>query len=221
MRLPMQARSTASLAVLVIAGALLLTACSGDVNSPTGLAPVAPSMSKAPSHFNPGKGNKKVLGPGETQVYVFTIDPRADNVLDMGTQMLEMPANAVCGAGSGYGTGTWTKPCAPETKPVTITATVIGTATLPRVEFQPAMRFNPNAADVQLYMFAKHASASDARAFDILYCAGTSNSNCKDESTDDASLITRYSTRANEVFRKIRHFSGYVVAERGENGELP
>ena len=221
MRMPTKAHSTAPVAVMLVAGTLLLSACSGDISSPTGLAPAAPSMANVPFHFNPGQGNKKVLGPGETVVYVFTIDPRRDNVLDMGTQLLEMPANSVCGAGSGYGTGTWTKPCTPQTAPVTITATVIGTSTLPRVEFQPAMRFNPDAADVQLYMFAKHASASDARDFDILYCSGMSNSNCHDESKDDASLITKYSTRANEVFRKIRHFSGYVVAERDVASLLP
>ena len=147
MRMPTKARSTAPVAVMLVAGTLLLSACSGDINSPTGLAPAAPSMAKVPSHFNPGQGNKKVLGPGETAVYVFTIDPRRDNVLDMGTQLLEMPANSVCGAGSGYGTGTWTKPCTPQTAPVTITATVIGTSTLPRVEFQPAMRRGCGTAD--------------------------------------------------------------------------
>ncbi len=216
--MPMKARTTAPLAALV-AGTLFLGACSGDVLSPTGLAPDAANFSKGSGvHFESRKVDKKVLGVGETAVYVFTIDPRMDNVLDMVTSQLELPKNAVCVPNSGYGKGTWTTPCTPETKPVTITATVVGTLTLPRVEFQPAMRFNPSAEDVQLYMYARHANADNAGDFFILYCPGTSNASCHDESKDDASLLTKYSTRQNEVFRKILHFSGYVVAENDGSG---
>jgi hypothetical protein len=192
---------------------MLLGACNSDVGGPTGLAPSGVALSRGAAHSNPGNGNNKVLAPGETEVYVFTILPGEANELSMGTPVLEMPAWSVCAAGSGYGTGTWDKPCTAETKPVTITATVIGTSTYPRVDFEPAMRFNPASGDVQLFMFARHASSDAASKFSILYCSGVSQTHCDDEAKHDPTLVTQFSKRGNEVFRRIRHFSGYVVAE--------
>ena len=223
--MPMMARHARPCTLLL--SALLLGACGGELTSPTamrgGLTPDAASMAKG-GVFSPGKGNKKVLAPGEVAVYTFTIDPNVDNQLDMGgINALTLPANAVCAAGSSYGTAYWDSSCAPATLPVTITATLTGTNTgKARVEFQPAMRFNPAASPVTLYMFAKHADAADAKAFTIQYCPTDKSHPCYDESLTDASLVTKFSTKQNEVYRRIKHFSGYVVVSRDELGnELP
>jgi hypothetical protein len=216
MRMPTMARSTVSRFAFLAVGALSLAACSSDMTS--SIATPDASLSKG-VHFNPGIGNKPVVAVGETQTYTFTIDPTVANRLDMGTQTLEMPANAVCDLSSGYGAAYWNAPCAPRTAPITITATVIGTGSYPRVEFQPAMRFNP-LTEVELYMFAKHASLADAQRFKILYCSTLLSGSCGDESATDASLITKYSTHDNEIYRRIKHFSGYVVAEYTDSGTV-
>ena len=216
--MPMTARSTAPLVTLLTAGAMLLGACGGDISGPTGIAPASASFGKgSSSHFNPGKGNKDVPEEGEVRSYTFTIDPRVDNTLSMGTQALELPRNAVCSSGSGYGVDTWDKPCTAEVKSVRITAKVTGTKSgYPLIDFQPAMRFNPAADPVQLFMYAKRADAADASRFKILYCSGQNGMHCIDEALTDKSLTTQFSKRDNEVFRRIKHFSGYVVAERGD-----
>lgn len=220
MRKPKMARSTAPLVTLLTAGAMLLGACSGDIGSPTGIAPSSASFAKGSSHFNPGKGNKDAPAEGEVKSYTFVIDPRVANTLNMGSQVLEMPANSVCDLESDYGPGTWKLPCASEVNTVKITAKVTGTKSgYPIVDFHPSMRFNPAVAPVQLFMFAKRADATDARRFSILYCSGLNGSHCIDEALTDGALVTKFSTRDNEVFRQIRHFSGYVVAERGDGGE--
>ncbi len=221
MRMPTKARSAVSRFATLALGTVLLGACAGDLTSPNGLASSDASLARG-THFNPGIGNKEVLAVGQTRTYSFTIDPRVANRLDMGIQTLEMPANTVCALTSSYGPGTWDAPCTPATTPLTITAIVTGTATYPRVDFYPAMRFNPAAADVELFMFAKHASLADAQRFKILYCSTLQQDFCEDESVSDSSLLTRYSAHDNEVYRKIKHFSGYVVAEFTDgDGSVP
>ncbi len=219
MRLPMMARSIGPLRLLSVAGALLLSACTADL-SPTGLAPADAAFSKGiDKHFSKKDIKNGGLDSGEVQTFVFTIKPGQDNSLDMGLEMLTLPAGSICDAKSGYGPGSWDKPCSLETLPVTITATVTGTAGFPRIDFEPAMRFNPDRA-VELFMYAPHASSADASNFNILYCASEAPEKCKDEAGSDASLTTRFSRRDNEVFRRIKHFSGYVVAERDGGEEI-
>ncbi|MBA3671804.1 MAG: hypothetical protein H0W68_07255 [Gemmatimonadaceae bacterium] len=169
--------------------------------------------------FNPGIGNKPTVPPGSSKTYVFTINPLVSNQLSMGSARLEIPAAAICKVTtSGYGatnTNGWNAPCAPETGSITITAAVTGTSSMPRVDFSPALRFNPAVGPVELYMFVKRATSADAQRFKILYCATLANS-CIDEAVSDPSLATYYNTHDNEVFRRIKHFSGYLVAENSD-----
>ena len=112
-------------------------------------------------------------------------------------------------AASSYGMGTWNDACAPQTDSMTITAVVRNAATdHPSVEFQPALRFNPTK-QVWLYMAVTNQATLDATKV-LWYCNETS---CMDESQTDADLKSYVDTKNFMVFRRIKHFSGYVVAE--------
>ena len=55
------------------------------------------------------------------------------------------------------------------------------------------------------------ATELDARNWKMLYC---NNLNiCEDESLTDPELQAYVDRSANVVFRRIKHFSGYLVAE--------
>jgi hypothetical protein len=73
------------------------------------------------------------------------------------------------------------------------------------------MRFNP-AKDVELFLYAPDANKSDAKNLTLYYCADKAKS-CIDESLTDKDLQTFIDKKNDVVFRRIKHFSGYVVAE--------
>ena len=72
------------------------------------------------------------------------------------------------------------------------------------------MRFNPKKT-VQLYMYAPRVSREDAKNWLMLYCPDRGG--CFDESLNDASLATSIDYTNNVLFRRVKHFSGYTVAE--------
>jgi hypothetical protein len=217
MRTPMMARSTAPLLTFVAAAAMLLGACRSEVTSPpTSSATATPERV---SSFVPTAANKALFGVIEG-TYTITVDPTRDQSLELGPNHLEIPANSVCNLlTSGYGERYWNKSCSPQTQPVTITVIVKGAATdHPKIDFFPAMRFNPSK-DVQLFMYVPDANQSNESNWVMQYCA-TGSWTCVDESNSDSSLQSHVDKKANVVFRRIKHFSGYVVAEFSTSGRL-
>jgi hypothetical protein len=197
--MPMTARSRLSMLPLLAMTGLLLAACAGEATAPTA-APLAATGSPA---------QRALVGVADG-VYTFTIDPTQRQSLALGASHLELPANSICDlATTSYGVGTWNDDCATQQAPLTITATVTDAATdHPRIDFQPAMRFNPNRW-VMLYLgVSDKATLTNSKV--VKYCNET---DCVDESLTDASLRSYVDSRNKVVFRRIKHFSGYVVAE--------
>ena len=207
MRLPTMARSPVSLLALVVASSFTLVGCAGDSTSPS--ASTVRPYQQATSSFSPSDASRSLIGFTDGS-YSFTFDPSKDQSFDLGPNHLDIPANSVCDlAASGYGHKHWKNHCAPESKPVTITAVVTDASTdHPRVDFEPAMRFSPRTK-VMLSMYVPSASARD-RSWSLLYCGPLQ---CVDEAQQDSELNTNVDGSARVVFRRIRHFSGYVVAE--------
>jgi hypothetical protein len=206
MRLPTTARSRAKTLITLAAASLMLAACAGDAT-----APVAPKnlTQEGTSPFVPTDAQRALVGVVDG-VYTFNIDPTQTHTLQLGASGLYIPANAICDLGtSSYGIGTWNDDCAPQTRPMTITAVVRNAATdHPSVEFQPALRFSPDK-QVWLYMSVTNQATLDNTKV-LWYCNETS---CMDESQTDGDLKSYVDTRNFMVFRRIKHFSGYVVAE--------
>ena len=206
MRLPTTARSKAKTLIPLVAASLILAACAGEAT-----APVAPTLrtQERTSPFVPTDAQRALVGVVDG-VYTFNIDPTQTQMLKLGASGLYIPANAVCELGtSSYGIGTWDDSCAPQTTRMTITAVVRNAATdHPSVEFQPALRFSPDK-QVWLYMSVTDQATLDNTKV-LWYCNETS---CMDESQTDGDLTSYVDTKNFMVFRRIKHFSGYVVAE--------
>lgn len=185
--------------VLLVATTLLVAACAGESTSPN-------------AHRSaPLEANKALVGVVDG-VYSYSIDPNVANTLTFGSSRLTLPEHAICAlATSSYGPGSWDESCDAEQGLVTITAVIRNAQTNnPSIEFSPAMRFNP-AQSVQLFLQVDNAATLTSMS-KMLYC-GPFSTFCIDESLNDASLLTTVDVTANTVFRRIKHFSGYTVAE--------
>ena len=216
MRLPMMARSRVSLVPLlttVATASLLLAGCSGDATSPSAAQPKSLSALRT-SPFVPTGAQRALVGVSDG-TYTFQIDPTQAQSLQFGASHLDIPANAVCDlATSSYGVGTWNDACSAQTDTFTITAVVKDAATdHPSVEFSPALRFNPQS-NVNLYLYVTDQATLDNSKV-LKYCNETG---CVDESLTDPDLISNVDVDNKVVFRRIKHFSGYVVAEFSGGG---
>ena len=204
MRLPMMARYPISkLTTLALMG-VLLAGCAGE-----SLAPSAGPVSQVrTSPFKPTDAQKALVGIADG-VYSFVIDPSQDQSLSLGASHLDIPANAVCDlANSTYGAAHWEESCSAQTDTFTVVAVVRNAATdHPSVDFEPALRFSPDKV-VSLYLHVTDQATLDASRV-VKYC----NANgCVDESLTDASLASSVDLENRVVFRRIKHFSGYMVA---------
>ena len=206
MRLPTLARSRAKTLTMLAATSLMLAACAGEATAPA--APTVRTQLRT-SPFVPTGAQRALVGVADG-TYTFQIDPTQEQSLTFGASHLDIPANAVCDlATSSYGMGTWNDGCAPQTEPFTITAVVRNAATdHPSVEFQPALRFAPES-NVNLYLFVTDQATLDNTRV-MYYCNETG---CLDEAQNDADLRSNVDVENKVVFRRIKHFSGYVVAE--------
>jgi hypothetical protein len=189
-----------------LGASVLLAACAGEATAPK-MAPHASQLRTSP--FVPSPLQKALVGVSDG-TYTFTIDPSVDQSLSFGASHLDIPANAVCElSSSSYGPDSWNDACTPESTSFTITAVVKNAATShPSVEFQPALRFSPDK-NVSLFLYVTDQATLDASRV-MKYCNA---SGCVDESLVDPSLQSNVDTTNNVVFRRIKHFSGYVVAE--------
>ncbi len=217
MMLPTKARTRLSTFAL-LAVTSVLAACSNDTTAPQMPAASGASTSAlATSPFVPTQAQRALVGVSDG-TYTFTFNPAEDQSFSLGASHLDVPANAVCDlATSSYGAAYWNDACAPETQPVTITATVKNAATdHPSVEFQPALRFNP-LTQVNLYLHVTDdATLNNSKV--MKYCNA---SGCIDEAVSDAELRSNVDVEHKVVFRRIKHFSGYVVTNLvGDVGDL-
>jgi hypothetical protein len=212
MRLPMMARYRISTLTLLTAVGVLLTGCAGDSIKPVALQKTSELRT---SPFTPTAAQKALVGVSDG-TYSFVIDPSQTQALSLGASHLDIPANAVCDlASSSYGPDHWDDSCTPQTDTFTVTAVVRNAATdHPSVDFEPALRFSPDA-NVGLYLFVTDDATLDASRT-VKYC----NANgCVDESLTDPSLVSNVDLVNRVVFRRIKHFSGFIVLSLMESAE--
>ncbi|HVX38275.1 MAG TPA: hypothetical protein VHB25_01785 [Gemmatimonadaceae bacterium] len=149
----------------------------------------------------------------------FDLSP-AGGTYQVGLFTLTVPANAVCDpAQSTYGPSEWDKPCVTLNSPLHVHAAVQLTATGLAVDFQPSLRFSP-AQQVRLStdMFAPIIVAnrnffannhSLLRALAVYYSPTLGAGRVADFQSDP-SVITHVDLSTGTIWRRVKHFSGYV-----------
>ena len=203
------------LALAMSGVAVASSACSVDATSPLPLAvPERAGSSRGLAGPPKSNGSDDDSSSSTSSTFTFRIDPSRDNLLRMGAHTLWLPASAICDPSlTSYGTAFWNDGCTPLASPVTIIAKVRGaSAGLPRVDLEPELRFNPRTS-VYLTFAVKGKQAKKTASMRILYCATSAVKACVDEALGDPSLKSVLDRPERTVFRRIKHFSGYLVAE--------
>ncbi|HET9424097.1 MAG TPA: hypothetical protein VFO55_01900 [Gemmatimonadaceae bacterium] len=164
---------------------------------------VAPTTAEAPAFKAPANFNT-VVG-----TVIFRVYNSEGAVQRLGDHVIYLPAGAICDPLlSTYGSTEWDKPCTPLIGGITITATMMrDNENHPYVDFQPALRFAP---DKNVMLFLRNGLASRATQLNIEYCNNLGF--CIDESINDPSLRSFRVGSSSIIGRRIKHFSGYVVA---------
>jgi hypothetical protein len=177
--------------LLAVVGFGLLGACADSVSAPT-----AEITAKNPAGFS------KLVG---TTTFVY--NPGTGVTKRFGDHMIVIPAGAICDLGSSYGFGQWDKPCNASTKSIVITAlSFVDNDGHPYVDFQPALRFVPSK---EVFLYMRDGVRDGSHVVSIQYCATPVS--CTDESKNDPSVATKRIGHSRILYRRLKHFSGYVI----------
>lgn len=210
MQMPTKAAARVRALLLLTVIGYGASACTVDTTAP---ASSASNAGQTPSPLTPTGAAFALVGAKDGR-YAFTIDPSEDQSLEIGPNHLDIPRNAICRLDdSGYGPTYWDDRCRPERETITITAVVSNASgEHPRIDFEPALRFAPDKT-VMLYM-TLDKRADKAAWSQIFYCPSSGTGRCVNEAKKDPSLAT--SVRDRVVFRRIKHFSGYIILNYDE-----
>ncbi|HEY2376536.1 MAG TPA: hypothetical protein VGH98_11230 [Gemmatimonadaceae bacterium] len=205
-----------SLLLLVGAVAALAVACR-DAVAPTRNADPLSASAAASFSKNGSNANRTILGTLE-------LSPNG-GTYHVGDFDIVVPADAVCDpATTKYGVKHWDDDCRPATKNVTVNVVAKKQGHGVSVDFQPDLRFRPSAGWVTIQTSAYSSlltsngvrqlspASSFFQNFAILYVP-TGGSAHVDEvrSTGDASMVTHVDLQTGLVWRRVKHFSGYLV----------
>jgi len=207
-----------TLYLLVGAVAALAVACRDSAVAP---ARSATSLSAAASPSLSAGGanqNRTLLGTIE-------LSPNG-GTYHVGDFDIVMPAGAVCDpATTKYGARYWNDDCAPAASSVTVNVVAKKQGKGVSVDFQPDLRFRPAAGWVMIQTNAfsnlltspavrqLSPSAGFFENFSIQYVpTGSIRQLNEFRSTGDPSLLTHVDLRTGLVWRRVKHFSGYIVS---------
>jgi hypothetical protein len=157
------------------------------------------------------------------QTMTFTLTDDADTINIGGLFTLKLPANAVCTLDSPYGPAYWDTPCTTLGwhAYITVTATYGMSNTGPEINFSPEIRFSPSTkVTVSTSAYARtltsnrsyYASHPWALKFVGMYLQSTLTAPLVPDAINDVSLTTHINLWSGNVWRRIKHFSGYNVA---------
>jgi hypothetical protein len=148
---------------------------------------------------------------------LFSVGPYSTVTIRLGDHRIYFPAGSICDpALSTYGPTEWDKPCQRLRSYITISAAwwTDPATGHPRIEFQPALRFVPTSdASKWVTLTLKDQAASSLQPGQSLVITWRDASgNWVDESLTDATQRTMVDPASSSVSRRIKHFSGYLVA---------
>ena len=217
MHVSMLVRRTISL--LAVTG--LVAACS---DAPSELAaPQARTVRFEPTDLqlaaarygNEARGHS---GPdGGVEEATITVDPRQSRTYAFGKNWIYFPDYSICDpATSTYGVGTWDSPCEPLRRPIQIRVRWQPKGGHGYVEFEPELRFVPSSRLHDWVILAIYdRKPLDSEGYRILWETKDPVNDEKiyvDEAASDPTLRAYVDRRDQTVYRRVKHFSGYLVA---------
>lgn len=166
-----------------------------------------------------GSSVLRALVTAQTVDIVIPVTGGTINILDAYT--LQFPAGAVCDptaedTQAGYAAQAWDAPCTVATTDIAVRATLKWSNGQLYADFQPALRFVPNkvvrlSTGVMASTVKSYKNAGIAQGWSIGYTAGIEQPGVMDAASDPT-LRTVIQGNSGIIFRRIKHFSGYVIA---------
>jgi hypothetical protein len=152
---------------------------------------------------------------GDDNVATLTIDPNVPRTYAFGENWIYFPARSICDpATAGYGPTLWDAPCTPIKNPIRVTVRWSSKGGYAYVKFAPELRFVPadqNTARWVILSLHYHRRIRAVDSYCILY-KGKDSAGWVDESLTDPTLKAWIDPLHNSVVRRVKHFSGYMVA---------
>jgi hypothetical protein len=212
MHVSMQVRR--SIALLVVLAAT--SACSDATSPPRATARPAfdvQALQPLDSRHDGGPRGAKI-GGADDNVLTLTIDPNVSRTYAFGENWIYFPAHSICDpATSGYGLTLWDMPCTPLNHPVSVTVHWSSKGGYAYAKFTPELRFVPadTRSVVRWVILSLHTQKNlhELDAYSILYNCGDG---WLDESLSDPTLRAWLDPQHNSIYRRVKHFSGYMVA---------
>jgi len=206
-----------SLLLLVGAAAALAVACRDAVAPTRSVSPL--SASASPSYSKGGTNSNRTL------LATLELSPNG-GVYHVGDFDIVVPAGAVCDPETTkYGAKHWDDDCAVAKHNITVNVIAKKHANSVSVDFQPDLRFRPSAGwvTIQTNTFSSLLTSNSIRELSpnssffqslaILYVPSGGSSRIDEvRSTGDGSMVTHVDLRTGIVWRRVKHFSGYLVS---------
>jgi hypothetical protein len=160
----------------------------------------------------------RALVVAQTVDFVIPVGGGSVNLLDAYT--LSFPAGAVCDPDAsdtqtGYANKQWDAPCTVATGDIPVRATLKWSNGNLYADFSPALRFVPGktvtiSTNVLASTVQAQNSTGTADGWTIEYASGIEGVGSFD-ALDDASLRTVVVGSTGRIWRRIKHFSGYMI----------
>lgn len=200
---------------------LAAAACSDTSTAPTSTR----SFSADAPAFDFTAGGRFSFGDSRTS---FTVTPAGGTFAVNRLFTVNFPADAICDPSvSSYGPGTWDDGCVTLTQPITITASTRLSNGKVAVDFQPSLRFSPSAVvtissdlvsgTVRSNRYYYTINRAALSPLTMSYAKSLDDSSVADYMSD-RSLLTHVDLNTGTVWRRVKHFSGYLMGS-GESCE--
>lgn len=195
--------------LLLTTGAVLVV--SASCVSDAAVAPQAPTIG--------GNAALRALVIAQTTDFEISTNGGEFNLFNAFT--LKVPAGAVCDPNAadtqaGYAAAAWDSACTPASGNVTVHATAKWANGTLYVDFQPALRFVPTAnvtlaSDVFASTIQHNEANGTKDGFSIQYSPAI-GANGVPDALADPTVRTLVQANEGRVIRRIKHFSGYMIA---------
>ena len=202
-----------SVALLVVLAAA--SACSDATNAPQATErPAFDVQALQPEASRSGGWSSSQQQAGEDNVATLTIDPNVSHTYAFGLNWIYFPSHSICDpTTSGYGVTLWDAPCTALDQPIQVTVHWSSRGGYAFAQFSPELRFVPADARTpsRWVVLSLHTNRQlhTLDAYNILYDAGAAY---VDESITDPTLRAWLDPLHNAVYRRVKHFSGYMVS---------
>ena len=146
----------------------------------------------------------------------FTVTPTG-GLFVLGAHAVYFPDHSICDpATSGYGPDLWDAPCTPLDQPIDFHAEVRKDSTgRSWVDFTPAVRFvptdDPNQTVWVMMKAGTDITQDNYTNFGMRWMPLGTPDQTIDESVSDSTLRSYVDVDKDIVFRRVKHFSGYMV----------